>query len=379
MDPSKIRYSPSRDSKIELRPKVHQQSNAASATTSAAEEQSSKLKIWLAELRLPFITASIIPILLGASIAWATKGIFLWDFFLITLIGGICAHLGANVANDYFDYRSGTDNINVEFVRPFSGGSRMIQRGLLSPRAVLAGSLVFFCISGALGIYLAITRGFMVILLGVLGIFSGFFYTAPPLKLAHRGVGELFIGLSFGVLLTLGTYYVQVQILAWEPIIASIPIALLIAAVLYINEFPDYVADKEAGKLTLVVRLGRKRASILYAFLLLAAYSIIGIAVFLGQMSWYTLLALCSLPLSVLGIRYALIAYERPFELIPANAATVFNHMLTGLALVIAYILQGLSFPYLYVIAVSVLLLALAIHFSRKFHSQGKMAKAPTS
>lgn len=374
-----IHFNISNESQINSEVEIHHRSKTAGETTEAVDAQPSKVKVWIAELRLPFLTASIFPILLGTAIAWATTGIFLWDFFLLTLIGGICIHLGANVANDYFDYRSGTDNINVEFVRPFSGGSRMIQRGFLSPRAVLAGSLVFFSIGGVIGLYLTLARGFLVILLGVLGVFSGFFYTAPPFKLAHRGIGELFIGLSFGVLLTLGAYYVQVQTLAWEPIIASIPIALLIAAVLYINEFPDYVADKEAGKLTLVVRLGRKRASVLYAFLLIAAYSIIGIAVFLGYMSWYTLLAICSFPLSVLGIRYALIAYERPFELVPANAATVFNHMLMGLALAIAYILQGLSISYLYVVVVGLILLGLAVHFSRKFHNQGKAAKGPAS
>ena len=221
----------------------------------------SKARLLIAEMRLSFLTASITPVLLGTAIAWATAGAFTWDLFLLTLTAGCCLHLGANIANDFFDHLSGTDDINVEYVRPFSGGSRLIQLGLLSPSEVLAESLFFFALGGLIGLHLALTRGMFILILGVIGAASGFFYTAPPVRLVSRGIGEVFIGLNFGVLMTLGGYYVQTQAIVWTPIMPSIPVALLITAVLYINEFPDYRADAAAGKRTLVVRLGRERAA----------------------------------------------------------------------------------------------------------------------
>ncbi|MHA1909269.1 MAG: UbiA family prenyltransferase, partial [Candidatus Thorarchaeota archaeon] len=228
----------------------------------------SKAKIWLLEIRAPFLTAAIVPVLLGTAIAWATTGILLLDVFLLALIAGVCLHIGANVSNDYFDHTSdlsGSDDINVEFIRPFTGGSRMIQLGWLSPREVLAGSFVFFAIAGIIGLYLAITRDLFILVLGIIGAGSGFFYTAPPFRFVKRGIGEIFIGLNFGVLMTFGAYFVQSLDFVWEPIIASVPVALLIAGVLYINEFADFKADRDSGKKTIVVRLGRASASKGYA------------------------------------------------------------------------------------------------------------------
>ncbi|MFX1577794.1 MAG: 1,4-dihydroxy-2-naphthoate octaprenyltransferase [Promethearchaeota archaeon] len=307
------------------------------------EKQPNRVQIWLSELRLPFVTASIVPIILGTAIAWGVAGIFLWDVFLLTLIGGTFIHLGANVANDYWDYRQGSDNINVEYIRPFTGGSRMIQKGLLSPRAVLAGSIVLFSIGTAFGLYLILTRSFLVLILGLLGIFLGYFYSAPPFKFVSRGIGEIVIGICFGILLTLGAFLTQVQHFAWEPVIMALPIALLVSAILYINEFADLKADRDAGKYTLVVRLGRRRAANLYVAVLLLVYLIVIFAVLFNITSWYSLLILSTIPLSLTGAFYALRFYEQPMSMIPANVSTILNHLLTGITLSLAYLYLGLS------------------------------------
>ncbi|MFQ5832650.1 MAG: 1,4-dihydroxy-2-naphthoate octaprenyltransferase [Candidatus Thorarchaeota archaeon] len=340
--------------------------------TTATQGRSSKLRSWITEIRPSFLTASAVSILLGTVVAWAITGIFHWDFFLLALVGGVCIHAGANVSNDYFDHQSGTDDVNVEFVRPFSGGSRMIQLGLLSPREVLVGSFVFFGIGGAIGLYLAFTRGSVILVLGLIGVFSGLFYTAPPFRLASRGVGELFVGINFGVLLTLGAFYVQAQTFALDPLFVSVPVALLIAAVLYINEFPDYTADREVGKRTLVVRLGRRRAVKGYIAILATVPISIIIAVALGIMSSYTLIALSTLPFSVLGIRYARKVHDSSFDLVPAYASTVANHLLTGLILGLAYLLQALVVSPIYVAMVGLLLIGLAAFLSRWIQSQAR-------
>ena len=294
-------------------------------------------------MRAPFLTAAIVPVILGTCVAWASSGIFLIDVFLLTLIAGIFIHIGSNVANDYYDHKSGTDDTNVDFVRPFTGGSRMIQRGWMTPSEVFIEAMVFFMLGGGIGLYLAYTRGIEVLILGVIGVGSGFFYTAPPFRFVSRGYGEVFIGLNFGVLMTLGAYFVQTQVLAWEVVYPSIPVAILITAVLYINEFPDHDADRDAGKLTIVVRLGRERAAKGYAVLMISLYLSILIPILLSIVHWYTILGVATLPIAVLATRYALKHYDHPLPLTPAYAGTVANHLFTGLFLAWSYIMIGLE------------------------------------
>lgn len=300
-----------------------------------------KIKIWLAELRAPFFTASIVPVLLGTAIAWQISGEFRLLYFLASLIGGVSLHAGANVSNDYFDYKNNCDNINTEYIRPFTGGSRVIQKGLMSPRGVLTESIICYLLAGAIGAWLIYERGPTILWLGLIGAFSGFFYTAPPFKLVARGIGEIFIGLNFGILMTLGAYFVQTGHLSWIPVIAAIPVALLIAGVLYINEFPDYKADKEAGKSHLVVRLGRRRAATGYLVLLIITYASIIISAAYGAIPIWGLAAIITLPLAIKAAKTALSNFDQPDKIAPANAATIQLHLFIGLILSVSYIISS--------------------------------------
>ncbi len=332
----------------------------------------SKAKTWLLEIRAPFLTGSITPVLLGTAIAWAMRGVFLPDVFILTLIAGVCLHIAANVSNDYFDHtenRTGSDDINVDYVRPFTGGSRMIQLGLLSPRAVLVGSFVFFGIAGVIGLYLSITRSWLILLLGLIGAGSGFFYTAPPFRLVKRGIGEVFIGLNFGVLLTFGAYYVQALDIVLEPIVASIPVALLIAGILYINEFPDFTADRDAGKRTIVVRLGRARAAKGYAIIIIATFLSIIIPVFLQLIPVECLLTLTLLPIGYVGVHTALREFDNTMRLIPANAATITLHLLTTVFLTVAYVLSGLNLGILVTAITCGIMVLIVVYYYRKLTS----------
>jgi len=307
-----------------------------------------KIKIWLAEVRAPFLTATIVPIVLGTSIAWYHTGRVDWLLFALTLISGIFLHMGCNVVNDYYDHVSRNDDINREFVRPFSGGSRMIQLGLLTPLEVLSGGLLFFAIGSGIGIYLAIERGWEILVLGIIGVVSSFFYTAPPLYFASRGIGEFLVGLNFGTLMTLGAYFVQTQKFSIEAILASIPPALLIAGVLYINEFPDYNADKEVGKKTIVVRLGREKAVVPYVFIMLLGYIVVLLSSLLGKLPLSTLISFATIPFGLKAIDFAKKYHSNPLRLVPANAMTIQSHLFTGLLLSIAFILKDkfyLSIP----------------------------------
>jgi 1,4-dihydroxy-2-naphthoate polyprenyltransferase len=206
--------------------------------------------------RLPFLTATIIPVLLGIAVA-GRQGF--WDPWLavLTVIGGCAIHIGLNVANDFFDTLSGADDANVNPTQ-YSGGSRVVQHGLVTIKQMGALSLSAYVTGIAIGIYLVFVRGSIELFaIGVAGVLLSVFYTAPPLRLVHRGLGELTTALGFGPIMVLGAYVVQADRLAWEPALASIPVAILIALVLYVNEIPDRAADATVGKRTLPVRLPR--------------------------------------------------------------------------------------------------------------------------
>ena len=154
--------------------------------------------------RLPFVIATILPVTIGAAVAFRA-GHFDLTLFALTLAGALLLHLGVNTANDYFDSRLGADDINTT-PTPYSGGSHVIQYGLLPGTTVLSLSTSAYLAGSLIGLYLALTRGLPVLLIGLVGLVVSWGYTAPPLKLAYRGLGELAVGLGFGPLLVLGSF-----------------------------------------------------------------------------------------------------------------------------------------------------------------------------
>lgn len=299
--------------------------------------------LWIIKLRAPFFTATIVPVCLGAAIAWARTGTFNLWYFLLTLVGAVCLHAGTNMTNDYFDHTWGSDEINVEFANPFTGGSRLIQMGIVKPEVFLWQGIGFFVLGGLIGLALTFTRGLWVLWLGIVGAFSGYFYTAPPFRLVRTGVGELLIGLSFGPLMVLGSFYTQTQAVSWEPVIASLSVALLIALVVWINQFQDMRADAAVGKNHWVVRLGRKRSAAAYGLLLASVYLSLLAGVLFGGVTPFALLGLLTSPLALKAYRVARLHYDHPEELTPANAATIQIHLWTGVLVTLGYVVQGVA------------------------------------
>jgi len=289
-------------------------------------------------LRAPFFTATVVPVLLGTAIAWQ-KGFFHWGYFALTLVGAVCVHAGLNVGNDYFDHLSGNDEINRELT-PFSGGSRVIQEGIVSARGMLRLSMGFYLVGIFIGAYLTLTRGWPVLGFGLVGVLLAFFHTAPPLKFSYvgHGLGELAVGLGFGPVIVLGTFYVQTQAVSYDALWASIALGLLITAVLYINEFPDYEADKAVGKNTLIVVMGRERAVWGYVALLVGTYLITIVGVALHVLPRTLLLALLTLPLAYRCIRGAMRFHSNTQKLVPTQAATIQLHLLTGMILCLGHV-----------------------------------------
>lgn len=292
--------------------------------------------------RAPFFTATIVPVLLGTAIAWH-EGSVHWGLFVAALVGTVAINAAFDMSNDYFDHRSGTDTANRNLT-PFSGGSRTIQDGILKPRTVLLAALAFYAVGIGIGVYLAATRGWTILALGGIGVFLAFFHNAPPLNLYRRfpGAGELAVGVGCGPITVLGAYFVQTQRLTLEAFYASLPVALLITALLYINEFHDVEADRIVGKKTLPVVLGRARAVWGYAALVCASYAAILAAVSARVVPLTMLLGLLPLPLAFRAIRGAYRHHSDTPKLIPVSAATIQIHLITGLLLCTGYIVAGL-------------------------------------
>jgi 1,4-dihydroxy-2-naphthoate octaprenyltransferase len=254
------------------------------------------------------------------------------------LIGAICVNAGTNLVNDYFDYKSGCDLVNTDFTSPFSGGSGLLPKGALNPEKVYAVSLTFFVLAAFIGVFLALARGWIIVVLGAIGALSGYFYTN---HLATRGIGEFVVGLNCGPLMVLGSYYVQTQTISLEPVIASIPLGILITAVLWINEIPDYYVDSKAGKKTLVTRIGIKRAADGYGALIFSAYIVILLGASLSLIPKLSLLSYLTIPLAIRAVYVARKQYKNPRMLIPANASTVLIHLFIGVLLCVAYVISG--------------------------------------
>jgi len=288
-------------------------------------------KKWMIAIRAPFFTGIIIPIVFGASLAFYETGRFSWGPFIITLLGGILAHAGANLANDYYDHKTTDDDINRN-PTPFSGGSRVIQEGLISARAVLTAAFICWGLALAAGLYLtSITPGYWILLLALAGFLGGFFYTATRFALAYNRIGEIAILINFGVLPVLGAYFVQAGNFSWPAVWASMPIGFLITAILYINQYPDYVADKAVKKNHLVVTFGLKKGRLGYYFLIFGNYTILVLAVIFANLPLLALAGLLSLPIALKAVRTFARHYDKVKEIIPAQAATIQVHFLTGI------------------------------------------------
>jgi 1,4-dihydroxy-2-naphthoate octaprenyltransferase len=298
-----------------------------------------KISFWAAVSRAPFFTGSALPVGLGAAAAWYQSGQFHLGLFALTLVGAVLIHAGANITNDYYDHLSGADDINPNYCTPLFGGSRMIQQGLMTPRATLIAGVACLGAAAAIGIILTWLRGWPVLALGVIGILSGFFYTAPPFKLGYRGWGELAIALDFGVLMVAGAQYVQAQEITAVGLAASAPIALLIMQILYVNQFPDAPADAQAGKRHLVVRMGPARARFGVPAVFVVTYASIVAAVAYALAPAWCLLGLLSAPLAVGASAVILQYYGQPKRLVPASAMTIGAHALTGILLILGYVL----------------------------------------
>lgn len=287
-------------------------------------------KIWV---------ASTIPMLVGAALAYGITGRFSLPWFMLSLVGIYLIEIGKNSSNEYVDYKTGVDiNIAPENRTPFSGGKKTIVQGKLTLREVLFIAIGTFLLACGVGLVIVLFREPMVIWVGLLGILISIFYSVPPFKFAYSGLGEFAVGLAFGPLTTLGIYMVISGSFDYRVMLVGLPIGFLIANVLWINQYPDYEADKQGNKKNWVVRLGKERGLIVYALLFALAYaSLILVAILYKNPFW--LLGWVSIPLAIKSVKIARREFNNIPKLMQANANTVIIYQITGLAMIIAVFL----------------------------------------
>jgi 1,4-dihydroxy-2-naphthoate octaprenyltransferase len=290
--------------------------------------------IWIKEIRAPFLLLPVVLVPVGLAMSW-DRGSFNPLTALLTLVGVFCVHASVNVLNDYFDFRSGLDIATTP--TPFSGGSRVLPAKELTPTNVLYGGLLFLGLGAGIGSYLIYETGLSPILVVILSlaVISAVGYTTV---ISRLGLGELAAGLNFGPLLFIGTYYVQTGTVALQPIFVGTTLGILVAGILYINEFPDTAADEKTGRRHLVIRWGKRKAASRFRILIASAYAVIVVGVVGGIVTPIALISLIALPKAWSGTRVLTQNYDKTMELIPGMASTVMATLLTGVLLFIAYL-----------------------------------------
>tara|TARA_B100001964_G_C14261902_1_gene616113 strand:- start:1298 stop:2197 length:900 start_codon:yes stop_codon:yes gene_type:complete len=248
-------------------------------------------KIWFDAVRLKFLPQGIFPVILGSAVAWYSVGVFNLHYFFLVFIAMTLVQFGLTMLNDIQDYQLGTDGSSTSEKNPYSGGSGVLVDGAINSKEMLIVVFIFYLCALLIGLYLTIKTGLPLFYLIIVGFFLSIFYSAPPLRLAYRGFGELAMLIGYGPIITLGAYYVQVNSFATQAFLAGLVPGILMWAMIIINEIPDYKEDKRAKKKNLVVRIGRKKGlnafilSVGFIFLFITSMSLLGVFPLLSLIS----------------------------------------------------------------------------------------------
>lgn len=293
----------------------------------------SKLSIWIQAIRPFAFPASLIPVFIGGALAFAQPTGASWLLFPLVLLCALLFHSGTNVVSEYFDFKKGLDK-SYTF-----GSSRVLVDGLIAPREVLIGGYVLFGIGFLVGLVLVFMRGVPILILGAIGLLGGIFYSAKPIGYKYLGLGDIMVFLLMGPLMVGGTYFVLTGALNPKVIYVSLPIALLVTAILNANNIRDIKYDRQAKIKTLEIILGYRAAKKEYFFLLSAAYLSVAIMIATKVLSLWSMLTFLSLPLALKNMAIAKRSREGELgEIVSLDVKTAQLHFLFGLLLSVSII-----------------------------------------
>ena len=303
-----------------------------------------RVQLFLEVTRARTLPVMAAPVMIGSVLAWQQGATFHWGLFVLALVGALAAHLGANVVNDVFDFGAGADQA-AQAIMPqgntVTTGSRFLLNGKLSIRFYRGLGVACFAVALLCGIVLSFFRPWALVF-GIVGFLLAFFYVAPPLRLAYigRGLGELDILISFGILPLVGSFYVQAATVTSIALLASLPVGLYTMAVLYFHHFLHWRADKAVGKITPVVALGEKDARIVGAIILLLIAVTVVLDVYLKVFPWYTIIAALTIIPVEFVLRQATGDLKHYLKLMASNMN---GNLLSALLILVALLVSGFA------------------------------------
>jgi 1,4-dihydroxy-2-naphthoate octaprenyltransferase len=283
-------------------------------------------KRWLMAIRVPTLPAAVVPVLVGSATSFA-DGFFRPLVFLAALLAALLIQIGTNLANDYFDYLKGADTPER------LGPTRVTQSGLIAPATVRNAMLLCFGLAALCGVYLIVVGGWPILLIGALSIASGILYTGGPFPLGYHGLGDLFTFVFFGVIAVVGTDYLHTGAFRPPVFLVSLPVAMLVTAIIVVNNLRDAPTDRKAGKRTLAVIFGERFARVEYAALVLGAYLLLPAIWRWSGTSPFVLLPWLSLPLALPLLRMVWTERGRVLNLALRGSARL--HLVFGALLAI--------------------------------------------
>ena len=291
------------------------------------------ISVWLRVIRVRFLLASVIAVLVGLALNWSQNGsIEFFDAFL-TFAGVMALHASVDLLNDYWDFKRGIDTKTTR--TKMSGGTGVLPEGLLKPSSVYRAGVFFLVLGALIGSYFVITYGILIAIILGFAILSIYFYST---KIVDSGLGEFFVAVK-GSMIVIGTFYIQSGEVSIESILSGIVIGTLSSLVLFIASFPDHDADKSKGRKTLVITVGKEKARKLFWIFPLFAYGVIVIGVVLNHLPVFTLISLMSFPLIIksgIGLQKN---YDSVENLVPYMSSTLKFSRLTGILFVISFLI----------------------------------------
>jgi 1,4-dihydroxy-2-naphthoate polyprenyltransferase len=294
-------------------------------STSPVPAQNSRWIYWIKTARPFTLTATVSPVLVGTAVA-ANSGHFNLLIFGATMLSCLFLQIGANYFNEFFDYQYGLDSAES------LGATTVIFQSKMTARQVFLGGVASFVIATLFGLYLIATIGASIILFGLAAMAVAYFYSSKPFKFASRGLGDPLVFLAMGFLMTWGSYYVQIPHWSWSVLAASIPVGLLVTAILNMNNLRDAPDDQAVHKMTLPVRFGRRFGQLYHTALLTGAYMSVSIFALFGLLPLFTLAIWVTFPLAYKNIRVVLGAGDRS-AFVSGIRQTSRLHLVFGVAL----------------------------------------------
>ncbi|MDD5010362.1 MAG: 1,4-dihydroxy-2-naphthoate octaprenyltransferase [Syntrophorhabdaceae bacterium] len=301
----------------------------------------SYVSLWWRASRPFTFTMSVLPPIIGAiAVKIENPGVGLnWLHLILTMLGCVLAHAGANLVGDYFDFKNKVDREGT------FGSSGVLTGKLTEPKTILTGAIVVYIVASLIGLYLAfsIPNGKVLLWLILIGAVLGFFYTVKPFAFKYRALGDIAVFISFGPAMTLGTYYVQIQHFSWGPILYAIPFAFLVDAVLHSNNLRDIKNDSVVNVKTVAILIGERNAKFMYYGLVLSSYLSVIVLILAGQLPLISLATLLSLPLAIKLIRIVHAKEKQPEQqFMMIDAATAQLHSAFGGLLLLSLLAQYL-------------------------------------